>query len=45
MPYANLTFPHFSSEGVHVPEWCRRSEVRRILSLVISIIMVVDVDV
>ncbi|KAJ0590432.1 hypothetical protein HanPSC8_Chr04g0176781 [Helianthus annuus] len=48
MPYTNLTFAAFLTlavEDVHLPEWCRRSEVRRLLSVVISILMAVHVDV
>ncbi|MFS7953319.1 hypothetical protein Hanom_Chr07g00617111 [Helianthus anomalus] len=40
MPYTNLTFAAFLTlavEDVHLPKWCRRSEVRRLLSIVISV--------
>ncbi|MFS7985710.1 hypothetical protein Hanom_Chr11g01001771 [Helianthus anomalus] len=40
MPYMNLTFASFLTlavEDVHLPEWCRRLEVHRLLFVVISL--------
>ncbi|KAF5770917.1 hypothetical protein HanRHA438_Chr00c11g0848641 [Helianthus annuus] len=39
MPYTNLTFAAFRDlavEDVHLPEWSRRSEVHRLLCVVVS---------
>ncbi|KAF5793899.1 hypothetical protein HanXRQr2_Chr08g0322071 [Helianthus annuus] len=39
MPYTNLTFAAFRDlavEDVHLPEWSRRSEVHRLLCVVVG---------